>query len=593
MLIQVDIKDFALIEQATLEPGEGLFIISGETGAGKSILIDAIGALTGERVSREMIRQGQDRARIEAVFSKPRASLPLDWQIQLGLAEAAPAPDEPSAELPATSAPSAPLAAADDDDLIVSREIQANGKSSCRINGRLVPLAVLRQTVQYLIDIHGQNDQQTIFNTQTHLQLLDRYAGEVLPEPLTQYQDAVRQWSQLQQQLQRLGQDPAERARQLDLLDYQIKEIEAAAVHPGEEEKLQQRRRLLANREKIREALSDAYEQLAGAGETAIEARLARVHARLDFAARQSEALAEQRQLIESSLEQVQAAAASLLDFLEDDGSDPGELVRLDERLDLFYRLKKKYGGDLPSVLAYLAKARIRHEEMADGEARFDKLVRTQEKVNRQVQTLGDRLHTVRQAAADRLQEQIMAELSDLGMKGVRFAVNLTALSLAKGPFPRTGLDRVEFMISANPGEPLKPLARIASGGEASRVLLAIKTILADVDAVPVLIFDEIDTGVSGRTAGRVAEKLHQIARRRQVLCITHMAQIAALADRHLLIEKTVANNRTRTILRPLDGEGRISELARLLSGGIADDSARALASQLLAQAARQKAADA
>ncbi len=608
MLTQVEIHDFALIEQAVLEPGAGLFIISGETGAGKSILIDAIGALTGERVSRDVIRQGQSRARIEAVFSQPRTSLPLDWQVQLGLAEAedvqavagpaaaARQATGPGQEVTAREAGQAadtalvsPVtqagpAAAPDDDLIVSREILASGKSNCRINGRLVPLAVLRQTVQYLIDIHGQNDQQSIFSPATHIQLLDRFAGDGLQAPLAAYQQAVVQWSNLQQQLHRLGQDPAERARQLDLLDYQIREISGAAIRPGEEEQLTARRRLLANREKIREALSDAYEQLSGSGDTAINARLARLHARLDFAARQSETLAGQRQLIESSLEQLQSAAAGLLDFLEDDGSDPGELVRLDERLDLFYRLKKKYGGDLASVQAYLSRATARREELADGEARFERLQKQQEKIARQISAQADTLSDLRQAAASRLQSQIMVELADLGMKGVRFAVKMEKTPLETGPYPRSGLDRVEFMISPNPGEPLKPLARIASGGEASRVLLAIKTILADVDAIPVLIFDEIDTGVSGRTAGRVAAKLKQIARRHQVLCITHMAQIAALADQHLLIEKQTDGEKTRTLLRSLDQEGRIRELARLLSGGIGDEAARQLAEQLLTQ---------
>lgn len=567
MLARIEIHDFALIEKAVLTPGPGLLILTGETGAGKSILIDAIGALCGGKVGRDMIRHGQERASVEAVFLNPLQSLPSGLLQKLGLHdENEPGEDELT-------------------ELILSREIQMTGKTICRINGRLVSQSVLRELAAGLIDIHGQHDQQAIFRTETHLQMLDRYGARPVFEALKAWESALQEFQACQRQLNSLGQDPAERARRVDMLRYQIQEIESARPKPGEDEKLTQRRKIVANAEKISLALSEACELLNGDSSGTILSELSQVVGRVEPATAMLPELAETALQIRESLYSLQNAAGDLRNALESVECDPGELERLDERLDLLYRLKKKYGGTIDGVLQFNQQARSQLEQLADGEALFEKLQKQKSVIRQRLMTHGSKLTELRREAADRLEGHIARELGDLGMKGIRFAVSIESSDTAQDQFAKTGLDKVEFLISANPGEPLKPLARIASGGEASRIMLAVKSILAEADRIPVLIFDEIDTGVSGRTAGRVAAKLQQLARGRQVFCITHLAQIAAMADQHLLIEKSTSEGTTRTGIQTLDGDGRQSELARLLSGGVGDAAARQLALQLLQQA--------
>jgi len=563
MLARIEISDFALIEKAVLTPGCGLLILTGETGAGKSILIDAIGALSGGKVGRDVIRHGQNRAVVEAVFTGPSDDLPEGLLAQYGFA------GDDSNE-------------GSNDELILSREIQASGKSVCRVNGRLVALSVLKDIASYLIDIHGQHDQQAIFKTETHLSILDRYAGDPVSEAIKSWQAILSEYQACLRQLHALGQDPAERARRVDMLRYQIQEIEAARPKIGEDDKLALRRKVVANAEKISIALSEACELLNGDSSATILTSLARVANRIEPATALLPELAETAGQIRENLYALQNAAAELRDALEHVECDPGELEKIDERLDQLFRLKKKYGGTLEAVLQFHQQARQQLDELADGEARFEKLQKHKDSIRQRLVTAGRRLSALRQSAAGQLEQHIARELGDLGMKGVRFAVSIEEQSADQDHYAANGLDKTEFLISANPGEPLKPLTRIASGGEASRIMLAIKSILAEADRIPVLIFDEIDTGVSGRTAGRVADKLSQLARHRQIFCITHLAQIAAMADQHLLIEKISDQEKTRTLLTELDAEGRLEELARLLSGGVGDETARQLASQLL-----------
>lgn len=566
MLARIEIHDFALIEKAVLTPGSGLLILTGETGAGKSILIDAIDALSGGRVGRDMIRHGQDRATVEAVFQNPGRYLSPELMQELGLSDSIDSDEQT--------------------DLILSREILTSGKSSCRVNGRLVPLNVLRDLAAGLIDIHGQHDQQAIFKTETHTQLLDRYGAEPVTEAHTGWLQLLQEYQACLRQLAAMGQDPAERARLADMLQYQTREIEAARIKEGEDEKLTQRRKLVANAEKISLALSDACELLNGDSSGTILASLSQVVSRVDPASEMLPELTETAAQIRESLYVLQNAASDLRAGLDSVECDPGELERIDERLDLLFRLKKKYGGTLAAVMQFHQQAKQKLEQLADGEALFEKTQQQKAAIRRRLIDQGNKLSEIRLQAADRLQAHIASELGDLGMKGIHFAVSIEPMDIGHDQFSKNGLDKIEFLISANPGEPLKPLVRIASGGEASRIMLAVKSILAQADQIPVLIFDEIDTGVSGRTAGRVAAKLQQLSRNRQVFCITHLAQIAAMADQHLLIEKIAENGKTRTQLQMLDADGREIELARLLSGGVGDVTARNLASQLLEQAA-------
>ena len=572
MLSRIEIRDFALIEQATLTPDSGLLILTGETGAGKSILIDAIGALGGGKVGRDVIRHGQSRASVEAVFTDPSEFLPKGLLTELGLTD-----HEEHDELP-------------EDELILSREILAAGKTICRVNGRLVSLSVLRDIASYLIDIHGQHDQQAIFKTETHLSILDRFGAEPVAQAISNWESVLAEYHVCQRKLQALGQDPAERARRIDMLRYQTQDIEAARPKPGEDEKLTLRRKIVANAEKISLALSDACELLNGDSSDSILSSLARVAGKIEPATSLLPDLSDTVAQIRENLYALQNAAGDLRSALENVECDPGELETIDERLDQLYRLKKKYGGSLEAVLKFHQQALIQLEELADGEAQFEKLQKQKMLIRHRLIEVGSQLTSLRRTTADRLELHIAKELGDLGMKGVRFAVNFDPGENGHDQFSRTGLDKIEFLISANPGEPLKPLIRIASGGEASRIMLAIKSILAEADRIPVLIFDEIDTGVSGRTASRVADKLSQLARSRQIFCITHLAQIAAMADQHLLIEKTSDDERTRTRLTELTTEGRLEEIARLLSGGVGDQTARQLAGQLLQQAERFKA---
>lgn len=561
MLTHVEIRDFALIEHVCLEPGQGLLILTGETGAGKSILIDAIGALTGGRISREMIRHGAPFAAVEAVFEIRRSMLPDELTEQLGMS------DEPVQEL------------------ILAREIAASGKSTCRINGRLASLSLLKEIAQYLIDIHGQHDQQAIFRIDSHLQLLDRFGGEPVAGAWQSYLDLLQHYQACLKEIASLGSDPAERARQLDLLKYQIDEINEAALKKDEDELLAQRRRIIANAAKIRDALTDACELIAGDQAESILARLSLAAVRVDAVNRQTGALDETAARLTEAIDMLEDAAAELRDFLEDSDADPEELERLDERLDLIFRLKKKYGGSVAAVLDYCRLAEENYERLSGGEARYEQLQAEKEQWRRKLIQAARQLSALRREAGSRLAQLICSELADLGMKNARFEVHFADIAETSATFSRSGLDDVEFLLSANPGEPVRPLARIASGGEASRIMLAIKTILAQADRIPVLIFDEIDTGVSGRTAGKVGEKLLQLSAGRQIFCITHMAQIAAMADQHWLIEKNSDLNRTWTVLRELDPVNRESELARLLSGGIGDDAAHQLAGSLLEQA--------
>lgn len=578
MLIHLHVQDFALIEKLDLQPDEGLTIITGETGAGKSILIDAILALLGSRMNRDMIRTGQPACRIEALLQLAPGILSPDLAELLEL----PA-DEPS-------------------ELLLTREYNQNGRSVFRANDRIVTAATARAISASLFDIHGQHDNQLIFEPATHLGLLDRFAGEPVLSARRAWQEILREWNQCAEQLAELGSDPAARARAVDMLQYQIAEIEAAQIKPNEDELLQEQRRIRQNQERIVAALSEGADLLSAEDGGAVRA-LAEALSRVEYIARFSEKLAKLRQPLTEALELSRSVAADLSDALQRIDLDPHALERIDERLDVLYRLKVKYGstgigsagagstgtgssgGNLENVANYHRKAVSRLSALMEGEKRAQTLQAEHARIRERLLTAGQAMHAARADAAVLLSERICQELADLGMKAVRFSVHFAVLD-ERPPFRSDGMDRLEFLISPNPGEPERPLARIASGGEAARIMLAIKAILARADRTPILIFDEIDTGVSGQTALRVAEKLSLLALGRQVFCITHLPQIAAMADHHFLIEKHVEDGNTRTRLTGLDESGRLAEIARLLSGGTGAGQARSLAFELLHAAA-------
>lgn len=560
MLTHLQVHDFALIEHLVFEPDDGLTVITGETGAGKSILIDAILSLLGARMSKDLIRSGQQSCRIDALLQINPSLLSPELRETLALRE-----DEPS-------------------ELVLSREYTTSGRSVFRANDRIVTAATARNISTALFDIHGQHDNQLIFEPATHLDLLDRFAGAPVTTARTNWQKILSDWNLCREKLAELGADPAARARMIDTLQFQSAEIEAANVKPQEDDHLQEQRRIRQNQEKIVTALSEGSAFLSGEAEGGAIRSLGEAVSRIEYIGRYSEKIGRLRQPLNEAIELTRTVSAELADSLHRIDLDPNALDRIDERLDVLFRLKSKYGGTLEQVLAYHKKAVARLTVLHDGEKQAQVLSKEQERIRSQLLDAGMVLHQARKEAAVDLADRICHELSDLGMKSVRFSVRFDDPDLT-APYRPDGLDRLEFLLSPNPGEPERPLARIASGGEAARIMLAIKAILARADRTPILIFDEIDTGVSGRTALRVAEKLSVLAMGRQVFCITHLPQIAAMADHHFLIEKSVTDTQTRTHLHQLDEEGRQQEIARLLSGGTGAGQALSLAGEMIRSA--------
>ena len=557
MLIRMDISNFALIDHAVFEPRKGLTIITGETGAGKSLLIDAISALRGSRIGRDTVRTGSRKASVEAVFD----------QISQLVSEA----DMASFGIEAEA----------DDTLILSREISSDGKSVSRMNGKLVPLSALKEIGSKLVDIHGQNDQQAIFVQSMHLELLDRFGGLPVRDAISAYRDTLLLYRACIEEIKRLGTDPAARKRRMELLAYQISELEEAAFKPGEEETLMSQKKALSSFEKIREGLSSCYTIIKDEEESSVMQQLSRAAASLETAVRLDPSLKDTLNQLRSAILTIEGVGDDLSSFIASSDQPKTSLPAVEERLDQLFRFKVKYGSDIPEMLAFLEQAKIEYDGIAGSEKRLDALHKNRLSLEKILMERADAVHNVRQIAAQQLSRSIMDELSDLGMPGASFSVQFEQHPRDRF-FSRTGYDDVSFMMSANPGEPEKPLARIASGGEASRIMLAIKTILSAADETPTLIFDEIDAGISGRTATVVAQKLRNLSGAHQVLCVTHMAQIASAADQHFMIEKEMEESRTHTLIREMDREERRQEVARLLSGDKYNQASLDLAEQLI-----------
>lgn len=554
MLSSLQIENVAVIEKADVHFDKGLNVLTGETGAGKSILIDSIHAILGSRTSRDLVRTGAAKAVIRAAF------------------EQVPEPVRDSLEKAGYERT---------DALLLTREISAEGKSTCRINGMPATAAVLRELCGGLISINGQHDSVGLLNPANHERMLDDYAQNqaCYQDYYTVYRELIR----VKREMDALITDEDEKRRKIDLLSYQVSEIDEAELAAGEEETLESRRKVLANATTIRERIAQAYAALSGGDEAAGAADLLGEAANAaDAAAQLDEGLAAAAgQLLDLyyTAKDLSADLAGRLDGY--DGND-AELDEIEQRLDLIHKLKRKYGDTVEDVLAFADKARAELERIQFSQEHYDRMQAEKMRLYGLAREKAERLTQTRLRAFDELNRRISSTLDFLNMPGVRMTLRHN-----RGPLASHGQDSIEFYISTNPGEAPKPLAKVASGGELSRIMLAVKSAMADKDAVPTVIYDEIDTGVSGKAAGKIGEVLRQSAKDHQILCITHTAQIAALADSHLLIQKNYENQRTYTEIHPLDGEGRVEALAHLISGDHVTGLSRANAREMLGLAAK------
>ena len=559
MLEVLHIENIAVIEQAEIQFHPGFNALTGETGAGKSIVIDAMGAVLGGRTSRELIRTGAEKAFVSAEFSQVPGDLP-------GLTEAGASADE-------------------DGHLLLQREISGDGKNVCRVNGRPVTVAQLRRIGQDLLNIHGQHDGAQLLDEEQHGLYLDRF-GRTEGE-LAVYRRAYDAMASLQAQIRTLQMDEAEKARRMDSLRFQIDELERAELTAGEEEELSARRELLRNGEKYLAALSGADYGLSGDDDNGgAVVRLREAEAAMFTIRNLGTDLAELYQRLESLRCEAYDLAETIRDKRAEFDFSPAELDAVESRSDLLYRLKKKYGATVEEMLAYLDRCRNELDAIETADDTLILLEKQLGKAEKAVREAAGDLTAARRKAASALEQRIQQELGDLDMHKVRFAIDFGE----KAPGP-DGCDVIRFLMSANVGEDLRPIAKIASGGELARIMLALKNVLAEQECVGTLVFDEVDTGVSGRAAQRVAEKLAQVSRRKQVLCVTHLPQLAAMADTHFSVKKGERDGRTYTQVVLLDREARKAELARITGGSRVTEALLESAGELLDEAERFRAA--
>ena len=532
MLSLLHIENIAVIEQADISFNQGFNILTGETGAGKSIVIDAISAILGERAYRDMIRTGTTKASVRAVFTDVPE---FPWFSENGVTY--------------------------DRETIIQREVHLDGKNICRVNGCLVTVTILRKLGIQLINIHGQHDSASLFDETNHLAFLDAYAdNEALRLAYAEKYAAV---STLRREIDSLTMDEGEKLRRMETLKYQIAEIEKANLEAGEDEALEERRKILQNAEKLSDGMNTAVECLYGGDETdGAASLLAEAERELARLSRFTDAYAQLHEKVSDLMYQVQDVAEELRDARDDLSYSAGELDQIESRLDIIHKLRRKYGTSCADILEYLSRAKQELDEIEFADDHLERLNKKLLKAEKEAWDGAFALRDNRIASAQKLSARILTELAQLDMPRVQFSCEFTELELMAN-----GADAVAFYMSANAGEALKPLSKVASGGELARIMLAMKNVLAEKDQVATLIFDEVDTGVSGRAAQRVAEKLKSVAKHKQVLCVTHLPQLTALADTHLLIAKAERDGRTYTTVTPLDLEGRKRELARIIGG--------------------------
>ena len=532
MLSLLHIENIAVIECADISFDRGFNVLTGETGAGKSIVIDAISAILGQRAYRDMIRTGTSKASVRAVFT----DVPnLDWFEENGVEY--------------------------DPETIIQREIYLDGKNVCRVNGSIVTVSILSKLGIQLINIHGQHDSASLFNEDNHLQFLDDFArNDNLRNSYRENYEAV---AKLRREIDRMSMDEGEKLRRMETLKYQIEEIEKAQLEAGEDEELESRRKLLQNSEKIASGLNDAVENLYGGDDVDGAATLLSIAERsLARVAKYSDDIASLHEKVADMMYQVQDVAEIAREVRDDLAYSADELEQIEARLDIIHKLRRKYGTTCADILDYLERAKKELDEIEFADDHMERLKKKLAQAEKLAWDAAHKLRENRNKASQILSARILTELAQLDMPKVQFACQFSEIDLTAG-----GADAVAFYMSANIGEALKPMSKVASGGELARIMLAMKNVLAEQDRVNTLIFDEVDTGVSGRAAQKVAEKLKSVARTKQVLCVTHLPQLAAMGDTHLLIAKGERNGRTYTTVTPLDVEGRKRELARIIGG--------------------------
>lgn len=532
MLNLLHIENFAVIECADISFDRGFNVLTGETGAGKSIVIDAISAILGERAYRDMIRTGTSKAVVHAVFSDvPR----LPWFEDNGVEH--------------------------DVETVIQREIYLDGKNICRVNGTLVSVSILRKLGLQLINIHGQHDSASLFDEENHLRYLDAFADN--GELLESYFEKYHIFCDLNREIQRMTMDESEKIRRMETLRYQIEEITKAELQVGEDDELEARRKILQNAEKLSDGINTAVDCLYGGDDSdGAASLLAEAERELARLSKYTDAYSEVQSKVADLMYQVQDVAEEVRDLRDDLTYSSDELEEIESRLDTIHRLRRKYGATCEDILDYLARAKQELDEIEFADDYMERLKAKRAKAEKEAMDCALEVRKVRRAAAQMLSDRILTELAQLDMPKVQFECAFSECDLCSN-----GMDTVVFYMSANAGESLKPMSKVASGGELARIMLAMKNVLAEKDDISTLIFDEVDTGVSGRAAQRVAEKLRSVAINKQVLCVTHLPQLAALAQTHLLIAKDERNGRTFTTVTPLDLEGRKRELARIIGG--------------------------
>ncbi|MBU5677555.1 DNA repair protein RecN [Alkaliphilus sp. MSJ-5] len=550
MLLELEVRNFALIDELNIAFHKGLNILTGETGAGKSIIIDAVNMAIGERADRNLIRSGSDKCMVQAIFSANDLNGFDDILEQYGI------------EIDSENI------------LVVTREIHSNGRSTCRINGIIVTQAVLKMITQRLIDIHGQHEHQSLLNSSFHIDMLDSYGGK---EILSLVDSVSKKYSELQvleRELSSICFDEMERERKIDLMKFQIEEIESANLITDEEEELGKQRNILSNSEKIYRTLSNAYETICGENlDTSVLDKLSNIVHSMYGIVSLDENFLDFNNILEEAKYKLEDVARDIRDYKDQIDFEPKVLEHIEMRLDLINSLKRKYGSSIQEMLQYKARLEADLWEFENNEEEIGRIKKEIDSKSKELRNLSIELSLLRRTIAADFEKKITGILLTLNMGKVQFKVSFDNKEndYSSIKFTSKGIDQIEFTISTNLGEPLKPLSKIASGGEMSRIMLAFKTILADVDNIPTLIFDEIDTGISGRTAQIIGERLYDISNHHQIICITHLPQIASMANHHYLIEKIEKENNMKTIVKKLNREKRIKELGRLLGGELTD----------------------